>query len=83
MSRFAWSSRIRLRRAGRHELEVVVEGRNAHPGHPRQRLDAKRLRVFGQDAGNSGEVVVPAGQGAQGPALLDGMEHVTDEQYRA
>ena len=46
------------RGAGRHELEVVVEGRDAHPGLPRQLLDAERPRVLGvdvpQDPGDSG-----------------------------
>src|SRR5947209_14292108 len=70
------------RRARRHELEVVVEGRDAHPGLPRQLLDAERPRVIGVDVpehtGDAGEVLIPTRQGAQGPALL-APEHAIDD----
>ena len=47
----------------------MVEGRDAHPGFSRQLFDAERPRVLGvdvlQDPSDPGEVVVPAGQGAE------------------
>src|SRR3954453_23541031 len=69
------------RRARRHELEVVVEGREAHTGLPRQIVDAVLPRVIGmdlpQDPGDAGEVVVPARQGPERAALL-ALEHAID-----
>jgi hypothetical protein len=68
------SLKVLERGAGRHELEVVMEGRDAHARPLRHALNSKRLRPLGvdllQDPSNSGEVLVPAGQGTKGPALL-------------
>src|SRR4051794_25409144 len=70
------------RRAGRHQLEVVVEGRKAHPGLLRHLLDAHwpgAVRVdLPQDPGDAGEVIVPAGQGTERPALFT-PEHAVDD----
>src|SRR3954447_21733082 len=76
------SLEILERRTSRHQLEVVVEGREAHPGLLRQLLDAELTRVIGvdlpQDTGDAGKMVVPARQGTQGPALL-ALEHAIDD----
>src|SRR3954451_3030498 len=49
------------RGTGRHELEVVVEDRHAHPRPPRELLDVERLRVLRvdvpQDPGDAREVI--------------------------
>jgi hypothetical protein len=63
-------------------MEMAVEGRDAHPGLPRQLLDAERLRFLGvdlaQDRSDAGEVVVAAGQGVERPALLAAEDGVDD-----
>jgi hypothetical protein len=68
--------------AGRHELEVVMEGRHAHARPLRHVLSAERLRVLGvevfQDPSDSAEVRVPAGQGTERPALL-AAQHAIDD----
>src|SRR3954447_3949824 len=76
------SLEILERRTRRHQLEVVVEGREAHPGLPRQLLDAELPRIIGvdlpQNPGDAGEVVTTARQGSECPALLT-LEHAIDD----
>jgi hypothetical protein len=62
------------RRAGRHEFEMVVEGRDAHARPVGQFLDAEQSCMLDvdvlHDSGDAGEVVVPTGQGTERPSFI-------------
>ena len=73
---------VLARRAGRHQLEVVMEGRHAHARPLRQVLRTERLGVLGmevlQDPSYSAEVLVPVVQGPERPALLAAQDPIDD-----
>src|SRR4051794_3243655 len=76
------SLQVLERRGGSHELEVVIKGRDAHARSLSHVFSTERLRVIGMDllqnSNDAGEVVVPAGQGTEGPSLFTA-EHAVDD----
>src|SRR6516165_1696406 len=76
------SLEILKRRPARHELEVMVEGCDAHARPPGHLLGTERPCVLAvdvpQDPSDAGEVDVPTSQRTQGSALLS-LEHPIDD----